>query len=184
MRHIWVQLGSNTMCDAGAGEKYMPKTSQSASSIEACEKFCQDDSECKSITFYNSGWCSHFSTECTNTKYSWKAISKRRSSPTTTPASPCIMKILRTHAHYISELCWHGRYSNVCCIPNIILFASRRPVQVFEGIQSRMWIRWQDLQQPMPCPLRESFWVYNRHVQRYFLPFGIDSNLRTFKCNI
>ena len=122
MRHIWVQLGSNTMCDAGAGEKYMPKTSQSASSIEACEKFCQDDSECRSITYFSSGWCSHFSTECTKTKYVWKAISKRRRVPTTTPASPCIMKILRTRSLYIRiMLAWpilkrvlHPQYHTVC----------------------------------------------------------------------
>merc|ERR1712032_1151588 len=76
-KRTWSADGSNTECDAGAGEVYRSQSSGLAKEIDACKKSCEDDSECKSITFFTSGWCSHFSTDCTKRKFNTEAISMR-----------------------------------------------------------------------------------------------------------
>merc|ERR1712048_1340268 len=50
---------------------------------------CRASANCKSITYFKSGWCSHFRTMCTNTKTNNKATSFRldTASATTTTAS-------------------------------------------------------------------------------------------------
>ena len=83
----WQQLGSNSRCNTAAGEVYRGKQSRMVADIEACKKSCEGDAGCKSITFYSSGWCSHFSTECTKTTTDSNAISIRLSRAATT-ASP------------------------------------------------------------------------------------------------
>ena len=67
-RHKWVTVGKNVDCDWGAGEKYLQSSQPQISSVEQCQKSCEDAAGCKTITFlpYTS-WCSHFSTPCTNT---------------------------------------------------------------------------------------------------------------------
>ena len=81
-------MSKNSACDAGAGEIYLGASSKQVSDEEACKKSCEDAAACKGITFYSSGWCSHFSTECTKTKADGNAISNRLSRATTTTASP------------------------------------------------------------------------------------------------
>jgi len=76
-QRTWVEAGSNAQCDAGSGEVYRSQSPGKVSDIAACKKSCEDDPKCKSITFFNSGWCSHFSTECTKTKTTNKAIAMR-----------------------------------------------------------------------------------------------------------
>ena len=73
----WVEVGSNAQCDVGAGEVYRSQSPGKVSDIAACKKSCEDDPKCKSITFFNSGWCSHFSTECTKTTAGTNAIAMR-----------------------------------------------------------------------------------------------------------
>merc|ERR1712032_1420748 len=55
------------------------------SDIAACKKSCENDPGCKSITLFKSGWCSHFSTECTKTKTTNKAIAMRLGTSAYTP---------------------------------------------------------------------------------------------------
>jgi len=74
----WVNLPFNTECDAGSGEVYLSQSSSKVSDLEACKKSCEDAAKCKSMTFYSGNWCSHFSTACTKTKTSDKAISMGR----------------------------------------------------------------------------------------------------------
>ena len=76
-QRTWVEAGSNAQCDAGAGEVYRSQSPGKVSDIDACKKSCEDDPKCKSITFFNSGWCSHFSTDCKKTKWASKAIAMR-----------------------------------------------------------------------------------------------------------
>merc|ERR1712032_1046266 len=78
-KRTWSADGSNTECDAGAGEVYRSQSSSLVKEIDACKKSCEDDSECKSITFFTSGWCSHFITDCTKRKFNGEAISMRSS---------------------------------------------------------------------------------------------------------
>ena len=55
-------------CDASKGEKYLGQSSGNRADFAACQKSCEDAPKCKSITFFGSGWCSHFSTCCENRK--------------------------------------------------------------------------------------------------------------------
>ena len=55
----------------------MSQSSSQVSDLAACKKSCEDDAGCKSITFFDGGWCSHFSTGCTKTQASSNAISMR-----------------------------------------------------------------------------------------------------------
>jgi len=58
------------VCDVSQGEVFLP-TSCQVSNYAACKKSCEDEPECKSITFYGNinepGFCTHFSTECKKT---------------------------------------------------------------------------------------------------------------------
>ena len=76
-RGIFVEVGSKVECDTGAGEKYIEKSPGKLPSIEECKKSCKYSAECQSITYLNTGWCSHFSTPCTNHKSNNKAVSMR-----------------------------------------------------------------------------------------------------------
>ena len=73
----WVEVGINTACDGRAGEVYMQNSPGKVSSLEQCRKSCQDSAVCQSITYFRSGWCSHFSTPCTYTKINNKAVALR-----------------------------------------------------------------------------------------------------------
>ena len=76
-KRAWADVGSNTECDASAGEVYRSQSSSKVSDLAACKKSCEDDAGCVSITFFDGGWCSHFNTGCTKTKSTSKAISMR-----------------------------------------------------------------------------------------------------------
>ena len=58
-------------CDTGNGEIYLGSSSANQDDIKKCRKSCEDAPECRSTTFFKSGWCSHYSTCC----------EKRKSSP-------------------------------------------------------------------------------------------------------
>ena len=90
-QRAWAAVGSNVQCNVGAGEVYRSQSPGKVSDIAACKKSCEDDPKCKSITFFNSGWCSHFSTGCAKTKSSSNAISMRlgTSVTTKTPTGTC-----------------------------------------------------------------------------------------------
>ena len=75
--HIWIELGFNIECDTSAGEAYMKSSSGRGSNLKQCKESCQTTAGCKSITYFERGWCGHFSTLCTETKWSKKAVSYR-----------------------------------------------------------------------------------------------------------
>ena len=72
-----MDVGSKIECDTSAGEKYIENSPGKLPSIEECKKSCDDSFECQSITYFNAGWCSHFSTPCANHKSNNKAVSMR-----------------------------------------------------------------------------------------------------------
>ena len=90
----WEAILKNTACNARAGEKYLSASSKQVSDEKACKQSCENVTACKSITFYSSGWCSHFSTECKATEADSNAISiqlSRKSTkgrPATTTTAP------------------------------------------------------------------------------------------------
>ena len=63
-RSKWVQMGTKAACDTSAGEVYLTSSPGKLANLEKCKQSCQSNSGCKSITYFNSGWCSHFSTPC------------------------------------------------------------------------------------------------------------------------
>ena len=83
----WIHLG-NAKCDPGSGEVYRSESSGKVSDLAACQKSCQDDPWCKSITFFNnSNHCSHYSTECLVTKeFAYKNVISMRLKGNTTTA--------------------------------------------------------------------------------------------------
>ena len=73
----WEQGSTNAKCNQAAGEVALKKSSVMVSSLEQCKKSCEDAAGCRSITYFATGWCAHFSTPCTNTKKSGKAVVQR-----------------------------------------------------------------------------------------------------------
>lgn len=84
----WGHSSHNVKCDQSAGEKIMRQSSVTVPSLEECKQSCEDAVGCRSITYFKTGWCAHFSTPCTNIKKSGKAIVERlvvtcKTTPTT-----------------------------------------------------------------------------------------------------
>ena len=75
----WELIGSQTACDASAGEQYQVSSSKFLETVDLCKSLCADTMHCQSITFFKSGWCGLFSTPCLRTKTSGKAVSYRSS---------------------------------------------------------------------------------------------------------
>ena len=77
----WLEAGLNAVCDTSAGEVYIPTSPGRVEGIDICKGTCKDNPKCKSITYYStgwyykSGWCSLFSTSCSNTKNKNGALS-------------------------------------------------------------------------------------------------------------
>merc|ERR1711871_1435744 len=56
-------------CDFANGETYLDGGSGVKASLSECLDSCEATSGCRSaIFYYNSNWCSHVSTACTNTR--------------------------------------------------------------------------------------------------------------------
>ena len=68
---LWVEVGSDSVCDTSAGEVYLDSSGYE-DSLEKCQELCAKQAECKSITFYTSNdkhmWCSRYSTSCSKVK--------------------------------------------------------------------------------------------------------------------
>ena len=59
-------LHKDKQCDTSAGEVYLP-SSRKTSDLAACLSSCTSEKACRSVTYYPSGFCSHFVTQCLNT---------------------------------------------------------------------------------------------------------------------
>ena len=70
----WVEVGSQLECDGYNGEKYMQSSQGKVATVEACKKLCEDAASCKSISYFKTKWCSHWSTSCTKTKWNKKVL--------------------------------------------------------------------------------------------------------------
>merc|ERR1711866_28662 len=79
VKPTWSSASSNAECDTGAGEAFLNNSPGKVSSLEQCKKTCKNSPSCKSITYFKSRWCSHFSTPCTNTQANKKAMVMRLS---------------------------------------------------------------------------------------------------------
>ena len=77
LQRTFVSAGSNAECDIHAGEVYLTQSPGKGLTLDQCKTACQDNADCQSITYYKTGWCSHYSTSCTNTKQKNKAFALR-----------------------------------------------------------------------------------------------------------
>ena len=73
----WLEVGHNKECDTRNGEVYRRQSPGKVQNLDRCKMSCQIDSQCQSITYFNGGWCSHFSTPCTNVKWKGNAVALR-----------------------------------------------------------------------------------------------------------
>ena len=87
-KRTWREVGSKQICDVNAGETYLSKSPGKVSNLEECKKSCEDASGCQSITYFKSGWCSHFGTACTKTKKNSKVVIALRLSTDTSTSKP------------------------------------------------------------------------------------------------
>ena len=85
----WVAIGANTACDQLAGEIYRYQSSGRVANVEACQQSCEAEAECQSITYYNSGWCSHYSTACRAARVQNGATAFKKVAVLTTPGLDC-----------------------------------------------------------------------------------------------
>merc|ERR1719472_429716 len=80
----WALAGDGKECDSGAGEVYLKTSPGNGGTLAQCLASCgKSASGCKSITFYQNGWCSHFSSACTKTKAVANAVAFSRADSTT-----------------------------------------------------------------------------------------------------
>ena len=77
MKYKWVSAGPKTQCDTAAGEAFLASSPGKGSSLETCKAKCKDTPKCASITFNKNGWCSHYSTPCSKTKWNGKTEAYR-----------------------------------------------------------------------------------------------------------
>ena len=77
MKYKWVSNGPKTQCNTAAGEVFLASSPGKGTSLEQCKAKCKDTPKCASITFNKNGWCSHYSTPCSKTKFNGKTESYR-----------------------------------------------------------------------------------------------------------
>ena len=70
----WKDVRPNSQCDKKAGELLIRGASKKVLSVEKCKESCTDETECRSITFFETGWCTLFSTPCTKVTENQKAV--------------------------------------------------------------------------------------------------------------
>ena len=82
----WLGDMLHAACDTSAGEVYSQTSSKNTPSLQQCKKLCEASTECRSITYFKSGWCSHYSTPCAHIKRHNDAIASQvRRYPVVTP---------------------------------------------------------------------------------------------------
>jgi len=74
----WIEVGSKLVCDGSAGEVHLDSSRGKLRTLEACKQSCEDAKGCESISYFKSGWCSHWSTSCTKTKWKKKVVMSLR----------------------------------------------------------------------------------------------------------
>ena len=124
----WGDTRSNVQCDRHAGEVLIKSSSKKVSSIESCKESCEDVTGCQSITFFNNGYCTLFSTPCTKTRENDKtrsAVLLRGSEPMNSNLN-VVASAQEIERHVdLSSLCKGKNILWFCCIIgifNVFLF--------------------------------------------------------------
>ena len=64
----WSEIGAGLVCDHEDGEKYLDSSRGKVPTLEACQQSCEDAKLCKSVSYFKTKWCSHWSTPCAKTR--------------------------------------------------------------------------------------------------------------------
>ena len=75
-RRTWEASRHNTQCDTQAGEVKL--LGRKSATLDKCKESCENSAGCRSITFFDKGWCVHFSTACVFTRTKSNAVSAVR----------------------------------------------------------------------------------------------------------
>ena len=86
----WVEVGANLECDGNSREVYLESSRGKVPTLAACKASCENAKGCESISYFKSGWCSHWDSPCKNTKYSKKVVVSLQftSAPEAVPPAP------------------------------------------------------------------------------------------------
>ena len=114
-----MHVESSAACDADAGEIYLDQSPGKVGSIETCKSLCEKNADCQSITHFNSGWCSHFSTPCTKTTWSKKSVSMRLSKGATSASTTKVAASTSTNQGAASTGTTKGAASTTTPEPNL-----------------------------------------------------------------
>ena len=75
-------------CDGYDGEVYLESSPGKVPTLAKCKESCERTSKCQTISYFKSGWCSHWSTTCTKTRWNKKvAVSLRLSLSSDVPGA-------------------------------------------------------------------------------------------------
>ena len=109
----WLEIGSKWQCDTP--EAYLDSSRGKVPTLDQCKESCAATLECKSITYFNSKWCSHYSALCTKTTWNNKVDASYvyGTAPTTTTTPTTTTKTTRktttgTYAMRIRSLSRHN----------------------------------------------------------------------------
>lgn len=73
-RLTWERSRNDVQCNTRAGEVLLESSSRKVQTFDKCRESCERALGCQSVTFFQNGWCGHFSTPCTNTKTNKKSV--------------------------------------------------------------------------------------------------------------
>ena len=61
-------------CHGYDGEVYLESSRGKVPTLSECKQSCVSAQGCSSISYFKSGWCSHWSTPCKKTKWNKKVV--------------------------------------------------------------------------------------------------------------
>ena len=70
----WTEIGANLECHGYDGEVYLESSRGKVPTLAECKESCESADGCQSISYFKSGWCSHWSTPCKKTKFNKKVV--------------------------------------------------------------------------------------------------------------
>ena len=68
----WTGIGAKLECNGYNGEVYLESSRGKVPTLAECKKSCESAKGCSSISYFKSGWCSHWSTACKKTRFNKK----------------------------------------------------------------------------------------------------------------
>ena len=84
----WTEIGAKLECNGYDGEVYLESSRGKVPTLTECKESCESAQGCKSISYFKSGWCSHFSTPCTKVRPKTNANAWRLNASSSSTRTP------------------------------------------------------------------------------------------------